>query len=235
MRIPKSCYSFRVSVLLATALFLCLYPFGVGCAQKIELEHRLSDCTAVVKDMMSAPDRGIPRDLLRSSSAIIIMPSVVKAGLGIGGHYGKGVILRRNPRTGKWGPPAFLTLVGGSFGWQVGVQATDLMVLVMNEVSLRSLFQDKFTLGADASVAAGPIGRDASAATDMELSAGMLSYSRAKGIFAGVSIKGSVLETDWQANEAYYGSDVSIVDIFFAGRGTPSPATRQLIGLLNRY
>jgi lipid-binding SYLF domain-containing protein len=108
-------------------------------------------------------------------------------------------------------------------------------VLVMNEVSLRSLFQDKFTLGADASVAAGPIGRDASATTDVALSAGMLSYSRAKGIFAGVSIKGSVLEPDWQANQAYYGSQVSINDVFFGGKGTPSPAARRLIGMLNRY
>ncbi len=225
----------RVLMLLTTVAILSLFPFRDCSAQRIELEHRLSDCTAVFKDIMSAPDRGIPRDLFRQSRAIIILPGVVKAGLGVGGHYGKGVVMRRNPRSGKWGPPAFLTLIGGSFGWQVGVQATDLVLLVMNEVSLRSLFRDKYTIGADASVAAGPIGRDASATTDVALSAGMLSYSRAKGIFAGVSIKGSVLEPDWQANQAYYGSQVSINDVFFGGKGTLSPAARRLIGMLNRY
>jgi SH3 domain-containing YSC84-like protein 1 len=224
-----------VSIILYVTVFVFVVSPEVCFAQKIELEHRLSDCTAVIKDMLTAPDRGIPHDLLKRSRAIIILPSVVKAGLGVGGHYGKGVVLRRNPRTGKWGPPAFLTLIGGSFGWQVGVQATDLVVLVMNDVSLRSLFRDKFTVGADASVAAGPVGRDASATADLDLSAGMLSYSRAKGIFAGVSIKGSVLETDWQSNADYYGSQASIDDIFFAGKGTLSPAARRLIGLLNRY
>ncbi|HMK37348.1 MAG TPA: lipid-binding SYLF domain-containing protein, partial [Desulfomonilaceae bacterium] len=133
----------------------------------MELDARISECTDIVKDMMQAPDANIPKDLIKRSHAIIIFPSVIKAGLGLGGHYGKGVILRRNPSTAKWGPPAFLTLVGGSFGWQIGVQSTDLILLIMNDVSLRSIFRDKFTIGADASVAAGPVGRDASAGTDI--------------------------------------------------------------------
>ena len=204
-------------------------------AQSMALDHRISESARVLKAMMEAPDAGVPTDLLKRSMAVIIFPSVLKAGLGLGGQYGTGVILRRDPSSGKWGPPAFLTLIGGSVGWQVGVQATDLMILVMSEVSLRSLFKDKFTIGVDASVAAGPVGRDASAATDIDLSAGMLSYSRAKGIFAGVSIKGSVIEPDWEANQAYYGSEVSIIDIFFHGRGSVSPAARNLMSLLNRY
>lgn len=205
-----------------------------GFSAPLELENRLMECVRALRDVLAAPDGSIPADLLRKSEAIIVFPSVVKAGLGVGGHYGKGVVVRRNSQSGgAWGPPAFLTLYGGSVGWQVGVQSTDLVLLVMSELSLKSLFQDKFTIGADASVAAGPVGRDASASTDIDLSAGMLSYSRARGIFAGVSFKGSIIEPDWGANEAYYGSDLSIIDIFFKGRGKLSPAARKLIGLLN--
>lgn len=211
------------------------FPYRVMSARPMELENRLSHCLAVMREIMEAPDASIPSDLLRKSRAIIILPSVIKAGFGLGGHYGKGAVLRRDPATGKWGPPAFLKLLGGSVGWQVGVQSTDMVLLVMNEVSLRSLFRDKFTLGVDGSVAVGPVGRDASAATDLGLSAGILSYSRAKGLFAGVSVKGSMLEVDWDANESYYGSDLSIIDIFFNAKGTVSPAAMKLIRLLNRY
>jgi lipid-binding SYLF domain-containing protein len=211
-----------------------LVPSG-SFAKPQELENRISNCARVLSEMMEAPDGRLPADLLKRSRAIIIFPSVIRAGLGVGGHYGKGVILRRDAKTGKWGPPAFLTLIGGSFGWQVGVQSTNMVLLVMSDISLKSLFRDKFTIGADASVAAGPIGRDASAATDIDLSAAILSYSRAKGIYAGVSVNGSVLEADWGANEAYYGSDISIIDIFFKNSGKISPAADKLIKLLNKF
>lgn len=221
--------------------YLLLLVFALACmperatAYPLELENRLTEATRALQDMLDAPDGGIPADLIKRSTAIVIFPSVIKAGLGLGGHYGKGVILRKSTSSGKWGPPAFLTLVGGSFGWQIGVQSTDLTLLVMSDVDLKSLFRDKFTIGADASVAAGPVGRDASATTDIGLSAGILSYSRAKGLFAGVSVKGSVIEVDWTANETYYGSDVSVIDIFFRGKGAVSPAATGLIKLLNRY
>jgi lipid-binding SYLF domain-containing protein len=220
---------------IAALVLVIVWAGAAASAPPLELENRLAECSDAIKDVMEAPDGGIPADLLRRSRAIIIFPSVLKAGLGIGGHYGNGVILRRDPSTGKWGPPAFISLVGGSVGWQVGIQSTQLVLLVMSPVSLKSLFRGKVTIGADASVAAGPVGRDASAGTDIALSAGMLSYSRAKGLFAGVSLKGSIIEPDWEANEAYYGSDVSIIDIFFRGRGRPSRAARNLMRLLNRY
>lgn len=220
--------------ILSLALAIIAEEQGV-CAPQLELENRLTECAQVLKDMMEAPDGGIPADLLKRSQAIIIIPSMLKAGLGIGGHYGKGVILRRNPSTGKWGPPAFVRLLGGSFGWQVGVQDTKLVLLLMSRLSLRSLFSDKLTIGADASVAAGPVGRDASAGTDIALSSGILSYSRAKGLFVGVSVKGSILEPDWAANESYYGSDISIIDIFFKGLGRVSPAGMKLRQLLDKY
>jgi lipid-binding SYLF domain-containing protein len=241
LRAPKSWI--RVFDALSKRLLLCLLiPFalilfcaGQVPARPLELESRISESAGALKDIMSAPDRGIPSDLLRRSRAVVIFPSVIKAGLGVGGQYGRGIVLRRNPPAGKWGPPAFVTLIGGSFGWQVGVQATDLVLLVMSDLSLRSLFRDKFTIGADASVAAGPIGRDASASTDIALTAGILSYSRAKGLYAGLSLQGSVMQADWEANEKYYGSDLSVIDSFFEGKGPISPAAAKLIELLNKY
>jgi lipid-binding SYLF domain-containing protein len=204
-------------------------------ASSMELENRLSECSEALRDIMQAPDKAIPIDLIKDSKAIIIFPSLLKAGFGVGGQYGKGVILRRNRSNGRWGPPAFISLIGGSVGWQLGVQSTEMVLLVMTEISLKNLFRDKLTIGADASIAAGPVGRDASAALEVGRGAGILSYSRAKGLFAGVSIKGSVIEPDWDANQQYYGSGVSIIDIFFQGKGRVSPAGRRLIYLLNHY
>jgi SH3 domain-containing YSC84-like protein 1 len=222
-----------VPLLLTLAAIYTFYT--TAHAKSMELENRLLECAVALEDIMQAPDKGIPIDLIKGSKAIIIFPSLLKAGFGVGGHYGKGVILRRNQSGGKWGPPAFITLIGGSFGWQLGLQSTEMVLLVMTEISLKSLFRDKLTIGADASIAAGPIGRDASAGLEVDRGAGILSYSRAKGLFAGVSIKGSVLEPDWEANQQYYGSDVSIIDIFFHGKGSVSRAGKRLIQMLNRY
>lgn len=220
--------------LLLSFAAICALAASVD-AKSFELENRLSQCTQALRDIMQAPDKAIPIDLIKGSKAIIIFPSLLKAGFGVGGQYGKGVILRRNRSDGKWGPPAFISLIGGSFGWQLGVQSTEMVLLVMTEISLKSLFRDKLTIGADASIAAGPVGRDASAALEVDRGAGILSYSRAKGLFAGVSIKGSVVEPDWDANQQYYGSGVSIIDIFFQGKGRVSPAGRRLIYMLNHY
>ncbi|MCL5125557.1 MAG: lipid-binding SYLF domain-containing protein [Deltaproteobacteria bacterium] len=222
-------------LLQVTLIFFILENMlqGLAFAQNLELESRLNDANTVISEMLKAPDGRIPRGLLNRSKAIVILPSVIKAGMGIGGQYGKGVALRRDPSERKWGPPAFVTLVGGSFGWQIGVQSTDLTLLVMSDVDLRNLFKNKFTIGVDASVAAGPIGREASADTDISLKAGILSYSRAKGLFAGLTVQGAVLEADWDANEAYYGSDVSIIDIFFHKVGKLSPAAERLTETLN--
>lgn len=219
-----------ISVIIS--VFLSPSP---GLAQNVELESRLSDCVTVLKGIMGTPDAGIPRDLMRRSQAVVLFPSVLKAGLGIGGHYGKGVALRRDPGENTWGPPVFVSIYGGSFGWQFGVQSIELVLLIMNDVSLKNLFRDKFALGADASIAAGPIGRDASAQTDLSMSAALLSYSKAKGIYLGVSLSGSFLESDWESNEQYYGSDLSIIDIFFQKARKPSPAGESLMKLLTKY
>ncbi len=201
----------------------------------IELENRITQSYNVLNGMLRSPDGGIPADLLKHTGAIIIYPSVLKAGFGLGGHYGKGIIMRRKPPHKKWGPPVFVSLAGGSIGWQIGVEDAEIVLLVMENVSLQSLFQDKFTLGADAAIAVGPVGRDASAAANIDMSSGILSYSRAQGLFAGATIKGSYLEVDWTANESYYGSTGSLDTIFKEGKSKISPAAARLIQLLNRY
>lgn len=218
---------------------LLLLSLGLTCkeyvlAENLELENRLRISAKIINEMIEAPDGGIPKDLLRRSKGVIIFPSVIRVGMGVGGQYGKGVALRLDSSERKWGPPAFVTLVGGSFGWQIGVQSTDLTLLVMSEVDLKNLFKNRFTIGLDASISAGPVGRSASAETDIALSVGILSYSRTRGLFAGVTIQGSSLEVDWSANEAYYGSDISIIDIFFHKKGELSPAAVNLVETLNR-
>ena len=126
-----------------------------------------------------------------------------------------------------------MTLIGGSFGWQIGVQSADLILLIMSDVDLKNIFNKRFTIGVDASVAAGPVGREASADTDITLTAGILSYSRSRGLFVGLTIQGAFLEADWSANESYYGSDSSIIDIFFHKQGKLSPAASKLVETLN--
>ena len=159
---------------------LLLLSLGLSCegsvfAENLELENRLRFSAKIINEMLEAPDGGIPKDLLRRSKGVIIFPSVIRVGMGIGGQYGKGVALRLDSSERKWGPPAFVTLVGGSFGWQLGVQSTDLTLVVMSEVDLKNLFKNRFTIGLDASISAGPVGRAASAETDISLSVGILS------------------------------------------------------------
>ncbi len=219
--------------ILILLFFIESFWHGDVCAENPELENILNNARKVIIELLQAPDGRVPRDLINRSKAIIVFPSVIRAGMGIGGQYGKGVALRRDPSDRKWGPPAFVTLIGGSFGWQIGVQSSELTLLVMSDVDLRNLFKNRFTIGVDASVAAGPIGREASADTDISLSSGILSYSRVRGLFAGLTVQGAVLQADWDANEAYYGSDVSIIDIFFHKQGQLSPAAVKLAETLN--
>jgi SH3 domain-containing YSC84-like protein 1 len=222
--------------ILKFLLLLVLFQITVlnpAKAENPELENRLKESARIISETLEAPDGKIPRDLLRKAKAIIIFPSVIKVGMGIGGQYGKGVALRLDSQERKWGPPAFVTLIGGSFGWQIGVQSADLILLIMSDVDLKNIFNKRFTIGVDASIAAGPVGREASADTDITLTAGILSYSRSRGLFAGLTIQGAFLEADWSANESYYGSDSSIIDIFFHKQGKLSPAASKLVETLN--
>ena len=175
---------------------------GLAVAQDDEIK-RLKTATTVFEEIMEAPDTAIPRAILDKATAVAIFPSTVKAGFIFGGHRGKGVISARNEQ-GEWSTPAFLTLTGGSFGLQIGGQSVDLILVIMNRRGLEKLLRNEFKIGGDASAVVGPLGRDLEASTDLTLRAEILSYSRTRGLFAGITLKGSTIRADRDANERFY-------------------------------
>ena len=190
-------------------------------------DQTLRDSLSVINEIMSSPDQEIPSELISQAKAILIFPTLIKAGFLVGGRYGEGVASMRAKKTGKFGPPAFLTQGGLSFGFQIGAEAVDLVLLVMTQRGLESLLKDKFTLGADAAVSAGPVGRHAEAATDIGMRGEIYSYSRSKGAFAGISLKGTVITTDEKANFAYYGRFFKAKDILIRDKVKKIPASGQ--------
>jgi len=197
------------------------------------LDKQIAACDQVLNDVFSMPDRGIPKDLLQRCRGLAIFPGMLKVGLLVGVTYGNGIVLRRDEKTGLWSKPAFLTIRGGSVGLQAGAQTTDLILLIMSDQGVERLLEEKFTLGADMSIAAGPVGRDASAATDTKFTAGILSYSRSKGIFAGFSLQGASLEPDVNANEIYHGKGITVQDVLYEGMGSSSENARGLVKTLD--
>lgn len=175
---------------------------GLAVAQDDEIK-RLKTATTVFEEIMEAPDNAIPRAILDKATAVAIFPSTVKAGFIFGGHRGKGVISARN-KQGEWSTPAFLTLTGGSFGLQIGGQSVDLILVIMNRRGLEKLLRNEFKIGGDASAVVGPLGRNLEASTDLTLRAEILSYSRTRGLFAGITLKGSTIRADRDANERFY-------------------------------
>src|SRR5690242_4020082 len=196
---------------------------------------RLENCGTVLKEIMDIPD-DIPQDLIDKAECIIVYPSVLKAAFVVGGSYGRGAMVCRTGEhfTGPWGAPTMMALEGASLGFQIGGQATDFVLLVMNPRGARAILSSKVKLGADASAAAGPKGRNAEAATDVTMRAEVLTYSRARGLFAGISLAGSTVRPDNGANEALYGKKVEAEDIIFKG-AAPVPASAQkMVGYLNK-
>jgi lipid-binding SYLF domain-containing protein len=222
-----------MKTLLAILLTCALIPAAFADNQKEQ--DRVKDSGEVLKEILNIPD-DIPQDLLDKAECLVILPSVKKGAIGIGGSFGRGVMICRSGRhyTGAWGAPAMYALEGVNIGFQLGGEATDFVLLVMNPKGARSLLSSKVKLGGDASAAAGPKGRSAEAATDVVMNAEILSYSRAKGLFAGVSLEGSTLRSDGSANEKLYGRKLSAADIIRSGKvGAPASA-HELISLLNR-
>lgn len=198
-------------------------------------ETRLEESATVVKEILDIPD-GIPQELLDKAECVVVLPSVKKLAIGIGGSYGRGVLVCRSGEDfeGAWGPPALYRLEGGNIGLQLGGQATDFLFLVMNPKGADSLLRSKVKLGADASAAAGPKGRAAGASTDAAMRAEILTYSRSRGLFAGLSLEGSTLRPDGGGNENLYGRELSVSDIVRKRRvGIPS-AARALVAALDR-
>jgi len=188
---------------------------GIGASARAEVSSaeadRLNAAATALRDIRSSPDKGISEDLFKKAECVAVIPGLKKAGLGIGGEYGKGVVSCRNGQA--WGAPAFLEMEKGSIGLQIGGEQTDLVLLVMNKTGLDKLLGDKVNLGADMSVAAGPVGRDAAASTDGKMTAQILAYSRSKGAFAGIDLSGGSLRPDTKANEAAYGAGMKARDI----------------------
>ncbi len=204
-------------------------------AENEKEEDRVKNSGEVLKEILNIPD-DIPQDLLDKAECLIILPSVKKGAFGIGGSYGRGVMICRSGEhyTGPWGPPAMYALEGINIGFQLGGQATDFVLLVMNPKGARSLLGSKVKLGADASAAAGPKGRTAEGATDVVMSAEILSYSRSKGLFAGVSLEGSTLRSDGSANEKLYGQKLSAKEIIRENKVKIPPSAQELVALLNK-
>jgi lipid-binding SYLF domain-containing protein len=194
--------------------------------------NRTHKAAQVFGEIMSAPDQGIPQDLLASAKCIAIIPGEIKFAFVFGGNYGRGVATCRTDH--GWSAPMFVAMDGGSVGYQIGGSSTDIVMLFMNDHALQSLLSDKFKLGGDASVAAGPVGRHASADTDLKLNAEILSYSRAKGIFAGVSLDGAVVQADKSGDKAMYGEDVNRHEIL-SGRVAVPASARELLHEIGGY
>src|SRR5215813_6366264 len=211
------------------ALLLISVFLAPAFADKQKEQERVKESGEVLKEILSIPD-DIPQDLLDKAECVVILPSVKKGAFGIGGSYGRGVMTCRSGEhyKGKWGAPALYALEGVSIGLQLGGQATDFVLLVMNPKGARSLLSSKVKLGADASAAAGPKGRTAEGATDVVMSAEILSYSRNKGLFAGLSLEGSTLRSDGSANEKLYGRTLTAREICRDGAVTVPPSAQDL-------
>jgi lipid-binding SYLF domain-containing protein len=203
-------------------------------ANKDKDEDRLKDCGTVLKEILDIPD-DIPQDLLDKADCVVVYPSVLKAAFVVGGSYGRGAMTCRKGEnfTGAWSAPTMMALEGGSFGFQIGGQATDFVLLVMNESGARGILAGKVKLGGDASVAAGPVGRDASAETDVTLRSEILSYSRSRGLFAGISLEGSTIRPDNKANEQIYGKKLEAKQIVLSDQVKAPAAAEQLVSTLD--
>jgi SH3 domain-containing YSC84-like protein 1 len=219
--------SHGVAAALVVAACVAFWPSHAA-AQAREL-LRVTDAATVFQEIMGAPDGGIPKSILDKAEAIAIFPGVFRGAFGFGGQWGRGLIVVRNRSANTWSAPAFLTIAGGSFGAQIGGQSTDLVLVVMDPTGVQRLLGNQFKIGGEASAAAGPVGRAAEASTDIQLRAQILSYSRTRGLFAGVALNGSTLKADEDANQRVYGhrrSSQEVVAQESARQDLPDPITR---------
>ena len=223
----------EMEICVRRVALLALWSMGLAFAQP-EYVDRLNDASAVLREIMETPDQAIPQELLDRSECAVVVPGVKKAAFIVGARYGKGYISCRNTNGIGWTAPGTVRIEGGSFGFQIGGSETDVVLLVMNRRGADRLLKSKFTLGAGASVAAGPVGRSTKAETDALLHAQILSWSRSRGVFAGVSLQGATLRPDLDDNRDLYGKRLSNRDIIH--KNTPIPAAaKEFISLLNKY
>ena len=224
----------NTKILLVVLMLACVLP-ALAEDQDEKVDNRIADATNVFREILNVPS-GIPKDLLNRADCVVIYPSVKKAAFIVGGSYGRGLITCRKGEdfSGPWSAPAMYALEGGSFGFQIGGQATDFVLLVMNQSGADSVMSSKVKLGGDASIAAGPVGRTASAETDIVMKAQILSYSRSQGLFAGVSLEGSTLRSDDGANKTLYGRDISAKEIVREGKVPAPKSALKLLAILRK-
>ena len=203
-----------------------------GETDKAKLAERLTDAQHVIQEVMATPDKGIPQSILAGASCVVVIPGYKKAAFMVGGQYGQGVATCRTPK--GWSAPVFVQLAGGSFGFQIGGQSTDLVLVAMNQHGLQEMLRNKFKLGGDAAVAAGPVGRNAQAGTDWKLNAEFLSYSRSKGLFAGINLDGTVLSQNSEDTRTMYGSNIPFETILKGNQATPA-AARPFVRTVAHY
>jgi lipid-binding SYLF domain-containing protein len=214
----------KLLFLIATGLLLPSFAFAAN-----EVNDRVVRAAVVLREITGAPDKGIPQDLLDKSVCVAVIPGMKKAGFIVGGNYGKGVMsCRTDMGDGPWSPPSMLMVGGGSFGLQIGGQSVDLILVIMNITGLESMLDSQFTLGADASVAAGPVGRTAAAETDAWMSAKILAYSRSRGLFGGLVLKGGVIRPDKDANQVLYGREIEPRHILLHKTADPVPKDAKI-------
>jgi lipid-binding SYLF domain-containing protein len=210
---------------MKTAVIAFALSLATLTAQSADEAKRIRDSIVVLDEIMAAGDKSVPRSILEKAVGVAVFPSLLKGGFVVGGQHGRGILSARAAKTGLWSPPAFLTITGGSIGAQVGGQAIDLILVINNRRGLEQLVRNQFKIGADASVAAGPVGRDASASTDLQMRAQILSYSRTRGLFAGITLNGTTIKQDRDANERFYGTAYRTGQIVFEGlAGAPQSA-----------
>lgn len=218
--------------LMAALLLGALATAPISAALSTSETKRIEDAATVLRELHTAPDQDVPLDLWEKASCVIVVPSLKKAAFIFGGEYGKGLMSCRN--NGVWSPPVFMRIGKGSWGLQFGAQTVDLVLLVMNDKGVEQLLRNRVSLGAEASIAAGPVGRDARAATDLQLRAEILSYSRTQGIFAGINLSGGVIRDDRDDNADLYGKGITAKQILLDGRVQLPGITRQFIEALKR-
>ncbi|MDE1177581.1 MAG: lipid-binding SYLF domain-containing protein [Edaphobacter sp.] len=216
-------YFSQVATGLVCSLTLAAASTSASAAtDKAKLVERLQDAQAVITQIMAAPDKGIPSSILAGANCVTVIPSYKKAAFLVGAQYGQGVVTCRTPH--GWSAPVFVQLAGGSFGFQIGVQGTDLIILAMNDRGLQDMLKNKFKIGADAAASAGPVGRNAQAGTDWKMNAELLTYSRSKGLFAGIDLDGSVLSQNQDDTRVMYGAAIPFESILKGNQATPDEA-----------
>ncbi len=193
-----------------------------GAADQAKLTERLTNAQAVVNEIMATPDKGIPQSILSGASCVVVIPGFKKGAFVVGAQYGQGVATCRSPK--GWSAPVFVQLTGGSFGFQAGGQSTDLVLVAMNQNGLQDMLKNKFKIGGDAAASAGPVGRNAQAGTDWKLNAEFLTYSRSKGLFAGIDLDGTVLSQNQDDTRSFYGADLPYEQVLKGGQATPDAA-----------